>query len=105
VKPLRLRPAARGDALAVAAHYRDDSGLGIALAFTDALQRALHSILENPDIGAPGYAHILDVPGLRVLSLRRFPLLVAYRETRTDIDVLRILHAKRDVPPSLRPRT
>jgi toxin ParE1/3/4 len=108
-KPLQMRPAARADVLEVAAHYRADSGLGIALAFTDALQRTLAQIAQRaggelPPPGAlPAYDELLDMPGLRAATLKRFPQLVFHIERADHVDVLRVLHAKRDLPASLRP--
>lgn len=98
----RLRPAAREDIEAIAAHYRADSGIGIALAFTDALQRALVHLAHNPTAGGPTLAQALDMPALRTWPLARFPQVLFYLETPRRIDVLRVLHAKRDMPARLR---
>jgi toxin ParE1/3/4 len=101
-KPLHLRPAARGDILAIAGHYRADAGLGIALAFTDALQRVLHHVGHRSEQGSARFAPALDLPGLRAWPIPRFPHLVLAFERPGHFDVLRILHAKRDVPVALR---
>lgn len=39
--------------------------------------------------------------GLRRLPLKRFPLSVYYRSTRSAIEVIRVLHHARDIPPLL----
>lgn len=102
MKPLRLRPAARADIVAISGHYRDDAGLGIALAFTDQLQRVLHHIAHRGEPGSARYAPMLDLPGLRAWSIPRFPHIVLAFERPDTFDILRVLHAKRDVPPALR---
>jgi plasmid stabilization system protein ParE len=38
---------------------------------------------------------------LRRLPLKRFPLSVFYRPTRTAIEIIRVLHHARDIPPLL----
>lgn len=102
LKPVALRPAAGADILAAAGHYRTDSGLGIALAFVDALDRAFYEIARGPGDGSPFYAQALDLPGLRVWPLRSFPHRVFFREAESAVDVWRILHGRRDVPEALR---
>lgn len=102
-RPVRLRAAARDDVNAAVAHYLAEAGRSVAIDFVDALERALRLIGEQPGVGSPRYAHELDLPGLRVWPLRRFPYLVFYVERAEEIDVWRVLHAHRDVPAWLRP--
>ncbi|MER2509980.1 type II toxin-antitoxin system RelE/ParE family toxin [Amaricoccus sp.] len=97
-KGLRVRPAARDDIQAVAAHYLADSGPGIALAFTDQLQRALVRIAVGAEPGSAWLAQALDLPGLRAWRVARFPHLVLAIERPDHFDLLRVLHAKRDLP-------
>ena len=101
MKPLRLRPAGAGDIRAVVAHYRGDSGPGIALAFTDQLQRLLVGIGTGADPGSPALGQALDLPGLRLWRVSRFPYVVAALERPDHFDVVRLLHARRDLPPGL----
>lgn len=97
-KAVRLRPAGREDIRAVVAHYRADSGPGIALAFTDQLQRTLVRIAVGAEPGSAWLAQALDLPGLRAWRVARFPHLVLAIERPDHFDLLRVLHAKRDVP-------
>ena len=97
-KALRLRPAAGEDIRAVVAHYRADSGPGIALAFTDQLQRLMVQIGVAADPGSPWLAQALDLPGLRAWRVPRFPHVVLALERPDHFDLLRVLHAKRDLP-------
>jgi len=102
-KALRLRPAAQADIRAIVAHYRVDSGPGIALAFTDQLQRVLVHVARGLTAGSPRLAPALDLPGLRAWPLARFPHLVLAFERPDHFDVLRVLHGIRDLPPAFRP--
>ncbi len=98
MKPVRLRPAAGEDIRAVVGHYRDDSGVGIALAFTDQLQRAIVRIALGEEQGSGWLGQAIDVPGLRVWRVPRFPFVLLAFERPDHFDLLRVLHAKRDLP-------
>ena len=50
------------------------------------------------------YAAELNIPGLRFWPLTRFPYLVFYVEREDQLDVLLVLHAKRDIPAWLSDR-
>lgn len=97
-KPLQLRPAARADIRAVVAHYAADSGPGIALAFTDQLQRVLVEIGLGVDPGSGRLGRALDLPGLRAWRVPRFPHVVLALERPAHFDLVRLVHAKRDLP-------
>jgi len=76
-------------------------GKGAAVAahgLIDALEQAYRHISRNPAAGSPRYAHELNLPGLRVWPLSRFPYLVFYAENADHIDVWRVLHGQRDIP-------
>lgn len=100
---IRLRPQAADDIRAIAFHYRGDSGLGIALGFADAIDRAFYQIMRSPEAGSDAYAHLLAIPGLRVWPLLRFPHVVFYTASPEEADVWRILNARRDIADWLRP--
>lgn len=97
-KQIFVRPAARADIREAAAHYRSDSGLGIALAFTDQLQRLMVGMAGGHESGSPRIADAVALPGLRVWRVPRFPLLVIALEREDRFDLIRVLHAKRDLP-------
>ena len=97
-----LRPAAGADILAAAGHYRTDSGLGIALAFIDAIDRACYEIARTRGAGTLAYAEALGIPGLRSLAVRSVPHRVFFREAGEFIDVWRVLNSRRELPEALR---
>lgn len=101
MKLLRLRPAAEEDIRTIAAHYRRDSGTGIALAFTDQLQRLMVRIGMGSESGSGWLGQAIDLPGLRLWRVARFPHVVLAFERPDHFDLLRVLHAKRDMPADL----
>lgn len=64
------------------------------------LEAAFARLARRPRVGSPRYAHL--VPGLRFWGLRRHPYLIFYVEQPRSVDVLRVLHAARDLPAALR---
>jgi len=97
-KPVVPREQANRDVDAGIAFYLNDGARSAALGFIDAVEAAYARISRNPAIGSPRYAHELDLPGVRVWGLNRYPFLVFYVERPDHIDVWRVLHAQRDIP-------
>ena len=84
----RYLPAAREDLNEAAAFY-EASVPGLGDAFLDDVERAIESIRENPQIGAPiGRA-------FRRVILRRFPFSIVYAERDDEIVIVAIAHDRR----------
>jgi toxin ParE1/3/4 len=98
MKPVVPRELAHLDVEDVIEHYLRDGGTAVALGFVDELERAYTHIARHPATGSPRYAHQLGFADLRFWRVARFPYLVFYVERADDIDVLRVLHAQRDIP-------
>lgn len=96
-RPVRPRARARADVRGAVAYYRREGGEVLALGFVEAFRSAMTRVGENPGAGSPQYADILRRPGLRTWRLERFPYLLFYRETEDGVDVLRVLHGRRDI--------
>jgi toxin ParE1/3/4 len=99
--PVVPRRLATQDLRDIAAHYATEVDADTARRFIDGVEQAFTSIARRPGVGSPRYAVELDWPGLRTHPVRRFPYLVFYLEQADHLDVLRILHAHRDMPTSL----
>nr|WP_242519074.1 type II toxin-antitoxin system RelE/ParE family toxin [Thiorhodovibrio winogradskyi] len=97
-----MRARADADIEAAIAYTRTAHSPTTALALLDALEQAFVLLGEQPGVGSPRYAELLDLPGLRVWSLSGYPYLVCYLERADHLDIWRVLHAKRDIPTSLR---
>jgi len=100
VTPVRIRPAADRDLDAALAFLLQDGARAAARQLLEEFEAALFRIAARPAIGSPRYAKLL--PGLRFWKLRRHDYLVFYIEQPAWIEVLRLLHARRDIPAALR---
>jgi toxin ParE1/3/4 len=86
---------------AIEYYLGEDAGRAVP-GFIDALKQAYARIGRYPATGSPRDAHELDLPGLRVWPLTRYPHLVFYVERPEHIDVWRVLHGQRDIPAWMR---
>lgn len=98
IKPVIPRALARQDVDEAIDYYLHEGAHLAALGFIDALERAYRHIGRYPASGSPRYGHELNLPGLRIWPLKRFPHLVFYVECADRIDVWRVLHGLRDIP-------
>jgi toxin ParE1/3/4 len=79
-------------------YYLAEADTDTALAFIGALEAAYRFIGENPAAGSPRWGHFLELPGLRSWRLKGFPWMAFYVERSDHIDIVRLLHSKRDIP-------
>lgn len=96
-KPLVRRALVDVDVNEAIDDYLTESA-SAASGFLDALDVAFQGIRRSPAIGATRYMHELPMPGLRCWRCGRYPYLTFYIEQSDRIDLLRVLHERRDVP-------
>ncbi|MDP2795578.1 MAG: type II toxin-antitoxin system RelE/ParE family toxin [Sulfurisoma sp.] len=101
-KPVIPRELANQDVDDAIDYYLSEGSEKAALGFIEDLEQAYAHIGRYSATGSPRYAHELNLPGLRVWSLKRYPHLVFYVERDDHIDVWRVLHGQRDIPAWLR---
>ena len=99
-RPVRLRERAATD-IDQAVDYLAEVDTEVALRFIDAVERAIGQIGRSPQSGSLRFSYELEIPGLRVRPLARFPYLVFYVVGDEVVDVWRILHTRRDIPPAI----
>ena len=97
-KPVIPRELAHSDVEEAVSYYLSEGAPAAALGLIDALERAYAHIGRHPGTGSPRYAHELNLPGLRVWPLNRYPHCIFYIEKADHIDVWRVLHGQRDLP-------
>ncbi|MGA0601794.1 type II toxin-antitoxin system RelE/ParE family toxin [Caulobacter sp. KR2-114] len=102
LKPVIPRERARRDMEDAADRYGSEAGEAVALGFIRALQSALQFIARRPQVRSPGWAHELDLPGLRAKRVGRYPYLIFYVEREDHVDVWRVLHERRDIAGQVR---
>ena len=95
MKQLALRPLALLE-LEEATNFYEGEQAGLGDRFSDAVEAALLKIRENPDIGSNRYADL--VPGLHMHVLHTFQYLIFYFNHAEHIEVVRLLHAQRNLP-------
>ena len=99
---LTISALAREDIGAVTDYYLAEAGDPVALGFSDALEAAISFIQSSPAAGSPRLRRTFGRKGIRVWPVRRYPYLVIYDQGPKQVLILRILHAARDIPASLR---
>lgn len=102
IKPVIPRDHAIQDVEHAIDYYLEEGARQPASDLIDALKAAYRLIGLHPGIGSPRYGYELDICGLRGRSLEHFPYTVLYVERTDHIDVLRVLHQRRDIPELLR---
>ncbi len=93
-----LTPLADNDVVQAFAFYEKESP-ALALRFIQEFKKLVMSIRLNPAIGSQRFGHLIS--GMRARRLAQFPYLVLYREQPLEIEVLRVLHVRRDLPSAL----
>lgn len=101
-KPVVLREQAHRDVDDALAFYIGEGSESAALGFIDALEQACIQISLHPASGSTRYSHELNLPGLRLWPLARYPYIVFYVERSDHIDVWSVLHGQRNIPAWMR---
>lgn len=100
-RPVRLRERAALDVDQAVDYYLAEADTDVALRFVDAVERLVGQIGRSPHSGSLRFSYELEIPGLRVRPLSRFPFLVFYVVDDRFVDVWRILHTSRDIPTAI----
>lgn len=97
-KPVIPRSLATRDLDDALTYYLTEATEQVALGFIDELEKAYSHISQNPKSGSSFYAQELNLPGLRSWLMNGFPYQLFYIESEESIDLIRILHVRRDIP-------
>ena len=91
------RSAAKQDVVELGVYLARDS-LAVARRFRDSVKETLQFLLAVPEMGSPWEKTAPKYPGLRWWPVKGFPNhLIFYRPISQGIEVLRVLHASRDL--------
>lgn len=102
VLPAQFRRRATNDVDEAVSCCIAQAGAEVATRLVDQLERTIRQLELNPEIGSLRFAFELDVPGVRSFRVDGFAHLIFYLIRTDHLDVLRVLHASRDVPATLR---
>jgi toxin ParE1/3/4 len=100
VPRVALRPQAEADALEQTRYLAGETP-DAALRFIEELAATFDRLARHPRLGRPWPARRRELGGVRRLVLADFPISIFYRPTPEVIDVIRILHHRRNFPPEL----
>lgn len=84
-----------------AVDYLLEESIQAAQSFLDNTESAFDLLAQRPGIGSQRFTHLLPSDRLRSWALTGHPYLVFYLETDHSIDVIRLLHTRRDIPAIL----
>lgn len=95
-----IRKEARLDVEEQAAFLTEDS-IEVAARFLDEFDRAVKRLLHFPHLGRAWPTRNINLRGLRRLTMTSFPLSIFYRPAEDALEILRVLHHSRHLPPDL----
>lgn len=98
---VHLRERAAADIDQAVGCYLAEADTDVALRFVDAVESTVGQIGRSPRSGSLRFSYELEIPGLRVRPLARFPYLVFNVVGDEFVDVWRILHTRRDIPSAM----
>jgi len=103
VKPrVLLSPRADRDIDEQFAYLAEEGRLDTAARFLEATESAFQTLLEMPELGAPRRFANPKLQGLRMWPIQGFEKhLIFYRPVTRGIEIVRVLHAARDIEPLL----
>lgn len=99
-RPLLVRPLATADVDKAVAYLATQS-LPAAIGFLDAVEQAFALLAERPEMGSSRHVHLLPALHPRMWPITGYPYLVFYVERERAVEVIRVLHSRRDMPSVL----
>ena len=98
MRTVHLSPQADQDIDKQFAYLAEQASLDVALRLLEATQEAFQALVRMPEMGVNRDFHHPALEGLRMWPIKGFQHhLVFYRPTDSGIDVIRVLHAARDI--------
>jgi toxin ParE1/3/4 len=98
LSPSQLSPQAWDDMRDIVAYIATDNP-DAAARFVPALEATVAQLVALPGIGSVRHFRRTDLQGMRILPVTGFKdYLIFYTAVRTQVKVVRILHAARDFP-------
>lgn len=99
---LRRHQLADQDIIEAIDFYNDALAYQASTKFLNAIEKALRFIWAFPEAGSSRLSEILGLKQFKTWPLTKFPFLVVYLVENEEIDVVRLIHQKRDFSEPLR---
>lgn len=97
-KRVVVLPAADRDLEDQAAYLSEAAGTDVALRFFESAASTFSFLTQTPEAGALRASELPSLAGLRLWRIKGFELhLIFYRVTDDSIEIVRLLHAHRDI--------
>ena len=101
VRLFKVRELADQDINSVINYYIDLQAAKAVTQFLLATEKAYKFISRFPDAGSKRLGISTELPELRTWSLTKFPYSLIYISDAQEVDIIRLLHHKRDLPTYL----
>jgi toxin ParE1/3/4 len=106
VSGIQKRETAKRDLTEQFIWYAENAGIGVAEHFLNAVDSTLAQLSQMPRIGSPIHPRNQELAGLRRWPVDGFErILLFYIPQNDNIDLVRVLHAKRNWDGLFRKRT
>ena len=99
---LRRHSLADKDIIDAIDFYNDALAYQASTRFLDAIEQALRFILAFPKAGSSRLGEMVGLSQFKTWPLTKFPFLVIYVVEDKSIDIVRLIHQKRDLSEPLR---
>jgi toxin ParE1/3/4 len=99
---LRRHSLADKDIIDAIDFYNDALAYQASTRFLVAIEKALQFILAFPKAGSNRLGEMIGLKQFKTWPLTKFPFLVVYVVEKEEIDIVRLIHQKRDFSESLR---
>lgn len=97
----KLRPAAERDIDEAVFYLTDEGGVELSHRFAHELEVTFKRLYSLPHLGKLWPAEMQKLEGMRSLPLPRFPYSIFYLSTDGVIEIVRVLHQRREIEPLL----
>ena len=99
---LRRHSLADKDIIDAIDFYNDALAYQASTRFLDAIEKALKFILAFPKAGSNRLGEMIGLKQFKTWPLTKFPFLVVYVVEKEEIDIVRLIHQRRDFSEPLR---
>ena len=99
---LRRHRLADKDIIDAIEFYNESLAYKASTRFLDAIEKALRFILAFPKAGSSRLGEIVGLKQFKTWPLTKFPFLVVYIVEDESIDIVRLIHQKRDLSEPFR---